>query len=35
MESLDPTHGGLVHTTNTTCKEADRQNHGGGPSKQD
>jgi hypothetical protein len=35
MESLDPTHGGLVHTANTTRKEVDRQNHGGDPSKQD
>jgi hypothetical protein len=35
MESLDPTHGGLVHTANSNCREVDRQNHGGGPSKQD
>jgi hypothetical protein len=33
MESLDPSHGGLVHTAN--YREADRQNQGGGPRKQD
>jgi hypothetical protein len=34
MESLDPTHGGLVHTDNTS-REAGRQNQGGRPSKRD